>query len=60
MSDQESRFVIAFDGKTGTINNVLAAIKGQVRSAVSEIESTTSKIGAFKGLETSVQALGKL
>jgi TP901 family phage tail tape measure protein len=59
MSDQESRFVIAFDGKSGTINNVLAAIKGQVRSAVSEIESTTSKIDAFKGLETSVQALGK-
>lgn len=59
MSDQESRFVIAFDGKTGTINNVLAAIKGQVRSAVSEIESTTSKIDAFKGLEKSVDDLGK-
>lgn len=59
MSDQESRFSIVFDGKSGTINNVLAAIKGQVRSAVNEIESTTSKIDAFKGLEKAVDDLGK-
>lgn len=58
-TDTESRFVLAFDGKSGTINSVLAAVKGQVRAAVADIESTTAKIDAFKGLETSVQALSK-
>ena len=58
-TDTESRFVLAFDGKAGTINSVLAAVKNQVRAAVADIESTTAKIDTFKGLEASVQTLGK-
>ena len=58
-TDTESRFVLAFDGKAGTINSVLQAVKSQVRAAVADIESTTAKIDAFKGLEASVQTLGK-
>lgn len=56
MGDRVSKFIIAFDGDSGDLQSVLTAVKGQFRSAVSEIEATTRKVTLFADLETKTKA----
>jgi TP901 family phage tail tape measure protein len=56
MSDRVSRFVIEFGGEDdASIRSVISAIKGQFRSAVTEIEASTKNIKLFESLEGNVQ-----
>ena len=50
-ADRESSFVLRFDADGGTVRTVLSALKSQIRSDVNELESITSKVELFKGLE---------
>lgn len=59
MSENESRFIIAFDGKGGDLAQVLSSLKASVRSTVSDLQATTAKIELFKGLDASSKALSQ-
>lgn len=50
-ADNESRFVVAFDGTKGTLSKTINDIKSEFRAAVAEIQQTASKIELFKGLK---------
>lgn len=56
MADRVAKLVLTFDGEAGTIDSVLAQIKGSVRNAVADLERTTSKVELFANLETKVKA----
>jgi Phage-related minor tail protein len=55
MVDKVSTFQISFSGDAGDLNSVLSALKGSVRTAVSEIQGIASKVTLFDDLEASVQ-----
>lgn len=57
-ADRESTFNVKFDGDGSTLRSVLAGLKSQIKSDVAEIESTTSKVQLFKGLQDNVKAAG--
>lgn len=48
--DNESRFVIAFDGTSGNLDQILSALKTQFRSAVSDLQKTASSLDLYSGL----------
>ena len=55
MGDKVSSFVISFDGSEGNLGDILSALKGKIRSAVSDIQSAAAKVDLFANLETDVQ-----
>src|SRR5438105_13696240 len=51
MGDRVSSFTITFDGEAGTVKSVLAGLKSQIKSDVSDIQATADKLDVFKNLQ---------
>lgn len=59
MGDRETSFTVRFDGESVSLSQVFANIVSQARSAARDIEQTTGRIDAFRGLQEKVAATAK-
>lgn len=48
--ENESRFIVAFDGQSGNLDQILSALKSQFRATVSDLQKTANSLDLYSEL----------